>query len=68
MKYGLFAAIALGGMALIGGAASASVATSGLTKASVAPAASTVQHVGWRCYRRCRWHGHSVWQCKHRCW
>jgi hypothetical protein len=68
MKFGLFAAIAFGMVALMGGSASAAVATSGLTKASVAPAASSVQHVGWRCYRRCRWHGHSRHFCKHRCW
>jgi hypothetical protein len=67
MKYGLFAAIAFVGMALTGGAASAGVASSGLTKPNIA-AASSVEHIGWRCYRRCRWHGHSVWQCKHRCW
>ena len=68
MKYGLLAAIALGIAALMGGAASAGVATSGLTKASVAPTVSSVQQVGWRCYRRCRWHGGGVHFCKHRCW
>lgn len=69
MKYGLFAAIAIGIIALMGGVASAGVATSGLTKASVAPAsASAVEQVGWRCYRRCRWHGGSRHFCKHRCW
>jgi hypothetical protein len=68
MKYGLFAAIAVGVVALMGGVASANVATSGLSKASVAPSASVVQHVGWRCYRHCRWHGGSRHYCKHRCW
>jgi hypothetical protein len=68
MKYGLFVAVAFGVAALIGGSASAGVATSGLSKASVAPAASSVQKVGWRCYRRCRWHGGGVRFCKRRCW
>ena len=69
MKYGLLAAIAFGVVALMmGGAASAGVATSGLTKLSVAPAASSVQHVGWRCFRRCRWHGHSHRFCRRRCY
>jgi len=36
MKYGLLVAIALGVVALMGGVASAGVATSGLTRASVA--------------------------------
>jgi hypothetical protein len=69
MKYGLFAAIALAFVALTGGAF-AGVATSGLTKSTVAPQTSIVQDVGWRskkCYRRCRAHGHSVWRCRRRC-
>ena len=65
MKYGLFAAIAFGAIALIGGAASAGVATSGLARATVAPAASAIQHVGWRCFRE---HGGGYWQCKHHCY
>ncbi len=68
MKYGVFAAIALGVVALMGGVASANVATSGLTKAGVAPTISSVKHVGWRCYRRCRWHGGGPYFCRHRCW
>ncbi len=68
MKYGLLVAIALGVVALMGGVASAGVATSGLTRASVAPTVSSVQQVGWRCYRRCRWHGGGPRFCRHRCW
>jgi len=68
MKFGLFAALAIGAVALVGGSASAGVATSGLTKANVAPAASSVTHVGWRCYRHCRWHGGSRPFCRHRCY
>jgi hypothetical protein len=68
MKYGLLAAIAFGVVALISGVASAGVATSGLTTLSVASGASTVQHVGWRCYRHCRWHGGSRHFCRHRCY
>jgi hypothetical protein len=70
MKYGLFAAIAFAFVALIGGAASAGVATSGLTNATVAPSASIVQEADWKgrkCYRRCRAHGHSRWRCRKRC-
>ncbi len=37
MKYGLFAAIAFAFVALVGGTASAGVATSGLTNATVGP-------------------------------
>jgi hypothetical protein len=51
----VFAAIAFGVVALAGGVASANVATSDLTKGSVAPTISSAKHVGWRCYRR--WHG-----------
>jgi hypothetical protein len=68
MKYGLFAAIAFAFVALVGGAASAGVATSGLT--NVTPSAPIVQDVGWRhrkCYRRCRAHGNSPWRCHRRC-
>jgi hypothetical protein len=69
MKFGLFAALAIGAVALVGSSASAGVATSGLAKANVAPAAaSSVKHVGWRCYRRCRWHGGGVHFCRHRCY
>jgi len=69
MKYGLFAAIAFAFVALVGGAASAGVATSGLTTPSVAPAASIVEKAGWRnrCYRRCRHHGHSRRHCRRKC-
>jgi hypothetical protein len=70
MKYGLFAAIAFAFVALVGGAASAGVATSGLTNATVAPSASIVQDVRWknkRCYHRCRRHGHSKFRCRVRC-
>jgi hypothetical protein len=74
MKYGLFAAVLFGLVALMGGTASAAVATGGLTKANVAPAAaSVVEEAGWRskckkrCYRRCRAHGGSWWGCKKRC-
>jgi hypothetical protein len=68
MKYGLLAAVALGFVALMGGVASAGVATSGLTMASVAPIVSSVKQVGWRCYRRCRWHGGVPYFCRRRCW
>lgn len=75
MKYGLFAAIVFAAFAVIGGTASAGVATGGLTKSTVAPAAvSVVEKAGWRsrcrnrCYKRCRRHGHSWWGCKKRCW
>jgi hypothetical protein len=68
MKYGLLAVVALWIVALMGGVASAGVATSGLTKASVAPTVSSVKQVGWRCYRRCRWHGGGPYFCRRRCW
>jgi hypothetical protein len=69
MKYGLFVAIIVGFVALMGGMASANIATSGLSKQSVAPAASSsVKHVGWYCFRRCRWHGGSRHFCRHRCY
>ncbi len=70
MKYGLFAAIAFGIVALMSGMASAGVATSGIANSSAAPAASIVQHVGWKnkhCYRRCRRHGGSRFHCRRRC-
>jgi hypothetical protein len=70
MKYGLFAAIAFGIVALMSGMASAGVATSGIANQSAAPAASIVQDVGWknkRCYRRCRAHGGSRHRCRRRC-
>jgi hypothetical protein len=69
MKYGLFAAIAFAFVVLAGGTASAGVATSGLTKSSVAPAASIVEEAGMkrRCYRRCRKHGNSRRKCRRRC-
>ncbi len=74
MKYGLFAAIALAFVTLVGGAASAGVATSGLANQSIVPAASLVEHIGkrhWKsrrsCYRHCRRHGHSKLRCNIRC-
>ena len=70
MKYGLLAAIAFAFVTLVGGTASAGVATSGLTKSTVAPSASIVQDVRWknkRCYRRCRRHGGSEFRCRVRC-
>jgi len=73
MKYGLFAAVLFAFAASMGGAASAAVATGGLTKANVAPAAvSVVEKAGWKCRkackRRCRAHGHSWRHCKKKCW
>jgi hypothetical protein len=68
MKYGLFAAIALAFVALVGGTAFAGVATSGLTKA--APSNSIVQDVRWksrRCYDRCRHHGGTRIGCRLHC-
>jgi hypothetical protein len=69
MKYGLFAAIAFAVVALVGGAASAGVATSGLDKSTAAPAASIVHETGARsrCFRRCRHHGGTRHFCRHRC-
>jgi len=69
MKYGLLAAIAIAFVALVGPSASAGVATNGLGKATVAPAASIVHEAGSksRCYRRCRRHGHSRRRCRRRC-
>jgi hypothetical protein len=69
MKYGLFAAIAFAFVALVGGAASAGVGTVGMSKATVAPAASIVHEAGAksRCYRRCRHHGHSRRYCRKKC-
>jgi hypothetical protein len=69
MKYGLLAAIAFAFVALVGGTASAGVATSGLATATVTPAASIVEEAGMksRCYRRCRKHGHSRRACRRKC-
>jgi hypothetical protein len=70
MRYGLFAAIALAFVALVGGAASAGVATTDLGKATAtALSASIVQEAGWkgRCYSRCRHHGHSRHHCRRKC-
>jgi hypothetical protein len=74
MKYGLFAAVLFGLVAMTGGTASAAVATGGLTKANATPATvSIVEKAGWRakckrsCKRRCRAHGGSWWGCKKRC-
>jgi len=70
MKYGLFAAIAFGIVALMSGMASAGVATSGIANSSVAPTASIVQDVRWKnkkCYQRCRRHGGTRFHCRLRC-
>jgi Mn2+/Fe2+ NRAMP family transporter len=65
-RYGMFAALAFGAVALMSGTTSAGVATGAL---QVKPSASVVQQVGHRhrhCRRRCHWVG-PVKICKRRC-
>lgn len=69
-KYGLVAVLAFGLIALTSGIGSAGVATSGLSKSTVAPPASSiVEKAGWygRCVKRCRWRGYNKYRCRRWC-
>lgn len=68
-RYGMFAALAFGAVALASGTTSAGVAT-GAAQLQVKPSTSVVQQAGHRhrhCRRRCHWVG-PVKVCKRRCW
>ncbi len=77
-KNSLIAVLAFASIVLLGGTSSAGVATSGISKANVAPAASIVQEAGWRarryrrCVRRCVRRGNGWdwcrWQCSRWWW